>query len=180
MNQKDSRQAGMTTNGAQFTMHRYTIILLIALILNVAMLHPAAAADTSIVSVSATVVSKNNCKFNSATAALAFGNLDPANPVNKTVNTSVTFRCMGSSPMATFFIGDDDGLNESGPNANRMKHSTIGTEYIPYMFTLNPTSGTVPKNTVQTLTISGTVNGTDYQNAATGTYSDTVVITLAP
>ena len=138
------------------------------------------AADTEIVTVSATVLSKNNCKFNSATAALNFGNLDPANPINKTVDTSITFRCMGSSPMATFFISDDDGLNETGPNANRMRHTTIGTEYIPYAFTLNPTSDTVPKNTVQTLTISGTVNGTDYQDAAAETYSDTVVITLAP
>ena len=170
----------MTTNGAQFTMHRYIIILLIALILNVAMLHPADAADTSIVSVSATVVSKNNCKFNSATAAIPFGTLDPTNPVDKTVNTPITFRCAGSSPMATFFISDDDGLYETGPNANRMRHATLATEYIPYVFTLNPISGTVPKNSTQTLTISGTLKGVAYQNAAAGNYSDTVVITLAP
>jgi spore coat protein U-like protein len=82
--------------------------------------------------------------------------------------------------MATFFISDDDGLYETGPNANRMRHTTLGTEYIPYTFTLNPTSGTVPKNSTQTLTITGTVNGVTYQDAATGNYSDTVVITLAP
>jgi spore coat protein U-like protein len=146
----------------------------------VAFSHPADATDTSTVTVSATVVSKNQCKFNSATAALAFGNLDAANPTNKTVNTSITFRCMGSSPMATFFMSDDDGLYETGPNANRMRHTTIGTEYIPYLFSLSPPSGTVPKNTVQALTITGTVNGVDYENAATGTYSDTVVITLNP
>jgi spore coat protein U-like protein len=133
-------------------MNRYIIILLIALILNAALSYPVNAADTSTVTVNATVVSKNNCKFNSATVALAFGTLDPANPDDKTVNTTINFRCAGSSPMATFFMSDDDGLNETGPNANRMKHSTIGTEYIPYAFTLNPTSGTVPKNTVQTLT----------------------------
>lgn len=82
--------------------------------------------------------------------------------------------------MATFFISDDDGLHKTGPNANRMRHTTLVTEYIPYTFSLNPTSGTVPKNEVQTLTISGTVNGINYQDAVTGNYSDTVVITLEP
>ena len=138
------------------------------------------AASTSSIAVTATVLSKNQCKFSTATAALSFGNLDPANPINKTVNTSITFRCMGSSPIATFLINDDDGLYETGPNANRMRHSTLGAEYIPYSFALNPRTGNVPKNTLQTLTISGTVSGLDYQDAATGNYSDTVVITLTP
>jgi hypothetical protein len=161
-------------------MSKKILISFIGLFLFVALLQIVDAADTGIVTVSATVVSKNNCKFNSATAALAFGNLDPANPVDKTVSTSVTFRCMGSSSMATFFISDDDGLYETGPNANRMRHATLVTEYIPYVFTLNPISGTVPKNSTQTLIISGTVNGVAYQNAATGNYSDRVIISLAP
>ena len=156
------------------------LISFIGLFLFVAFLQIVDAADTSSVTVNATVLSKSNCKFNSATAAIPFGTLDPTNPVDKPVNTSITFRCAGSAPNATFFISDNDGLYETGPNANRMRHTTINTEYIPYAFTLNPTSGTVPKNTVQTLTISGTVNGIDYQNAATGNYSDTVVITLEP
>jgi len=75
---------------------------------------------------------------------------------------------------------DDDGLNESGLNANRMRHTTILTEYLPYSFTLSPTSGTVPKNTDQTLTISGTVLGVNYQDASVGAYSDTVIISIAP
>jgi hypothetical protein len=162
------------------TMKKYIGAFLIILILNAALLQAVHATDMSTVTVSATVVSKSNCKFRSATAALNFGSLDPSNPVNKSVNTSINFRCAGSAPIATFFISDDDGLYETGPNANRMRHTTINTEYIPYTFTLNPISGTVPKNSDQTLTISGTVNGTDYQNAATGTHSDTVVITLAP
>jgi hypothetical protein len=161
-------------------MKQYLGAFLIILILNVALLQVVYAANTSIVTVSATVVSKSNCKFRSATAALNFGSLDPSNPINKSVNTSIIFRCAGSAQNATFFISDDDGLYETGPNANRMRHTTIGTEYIPYTFTLNPTSGTVPKNSDQALTISGTVNGIDYQNAATGNYSDSVVITLVP
>jgi spore coat protein U-like protein len=157
------------------------IFILIAMIMVISFLHGSLwAASTNSVAVTATVLSKNQCKFSTATAALNFGNLDPANPVDKTVSTSVNFRCMGSSPTATFFINDDDGLYESDANTNRMRHTSVGTEYIPYSFTLDPTSGTIPKNTPQTLTISGTVNGTDYQDAATGTYADTVVITVEP
>jgi hypothetical protein len=61
-----------------------------------------------------------------------------------------------------------------------MRHTTITTEYLPYSLTLNPTSGTVPKNTDQTLTITGKVKGVDYQDALAGSYSDTVVISIAP
>jgi len=138
------------------------------------------AADTHMVAVTATVLSKNECKFNSKTATLNFGNLYPANPIDKTTSTSITFRCGGSAPNATFSITDDDGLYETGPDANRMRHTTVTTEYLLYSLTLNPTSGTVPKNTDQTLTITGTVKGVDYQDALAGSYSDTVVISIAP
>jgi hypothetical protein len=138
------------------------------------------AADTHMVAVTATVLSKSQCKFNSKTSNLNFGNLDPANPIDKTTSTSITFRCGGSAPNATFSITDDDGLYETGPNANRMRHTTITTEYLSYSLTLNPTSGTLPKNTDQTLTIAGTVKGVDYQDALSGSYSDTVVISIAP
>jgi spore coat protein U-like protein len=161
-------------------MSKKILISFIGLFLFVALLQIVDAADTDVVIVNATVVSKSNCKFNSATAAIPFGTLDPTNPVDKTVNTFITFRCAGSSSMATFFISDDDGLYETGPNANRMRHATFVTEYIPYVFTLNPISGTVPKNSTQTLSISGTVNGVAYQDVAAGNYSDRVVITLAP
>jgi len=138
------------------------------------------ASDTQMVAVTATVLSKSQCKFNSKTSTLNFGNLDPANPIDKTTSTSITFRCGGSAPNATFSITDDDGLYETDPDANRMRHTTISTKYLAYSLTLNPTSGTVPKNTDQTLTITGTVRGVDYQDALAGIYSDTVVISIAP
>ena len=137
-------------------------------------------AASSTVSVAAVVLSKSNCKFNSNTATINLGSLDPANPIDRTVSTTVTFVCRGSAPSTTFSFTDDDGLYETAPNAKRMRHTTVTTEYLPYSLTLNPISGTIPKNTNQTLTISGTVTGTDYQNAYTGNYSDTVVISIEP
>ncbi len=140
------------------------------------------AADSSTISVTATVISRGYCWFATTTASLNFGNLNPANPVDVTANSSAFFRCFRFFGQVTFFIGDDDGLYETGPNANRMRHTAMPTEYLPYSFNLSPTSGTVPSRpfTNRTLTISGTVRGVDYQNVAMGNYSDTVVITIEP
>jgi hypothetical protein len=81
----------------------------------------------------------------------------------------------------TFFIGDDDGLYETGQNANRMRHTSVTTEYLPYNFTLNPQSGTIMGNWANhTLTITGTVRGVDYQDARSGNYSDRVVVSIEP
>lgn len=138
------------------------------------------AADTNALTVTATVLSKSVCMFNSASATLNFGALDPGNPVNVTQNTTVTFRCVGSAPIAAFAISSNDGLYQTGPGARRMRHATVLTEYLNYALSLSPTSGTVPKNTNRTLTITGTVTGANYQSAYAGNYADTVTLTLIP
>lgn len=138
---------------------------------------------TGTLTVTATVLSRNNCRFtgiNAAASTLNFGNLDPSNPVDITATTTIRFRCRGSSRIATFFISDNDGLYETGPGANRMRHTVVLTEYLPYSLNLNPITASVPRNTNQTLTITGTVRGVDYQNAYVGSYSDTVIITIVP
>jgi spore coat protein U-like protein len=143
------------------------------------------AGDSNSVSVTATVVSRGTCWFTTETSALNFGNLDPSNPVDVNASTSVIFRCWRGLIVwfpVTFFIADDDGLYETGTNANRMRHSTDTTEFLPYSFSLGPTSGTVTGNPTlnRTLSISGTVRGVDYQDAAMGNYSDTVVVSIEP
>lgn len=160
------------------------IIILILLIFTTADIgYPA---DSNSVSVTATVVSRGECWFTSETSALNFGNLDPSNPVDVNASTSVIFRCRRGFFIfwfpVTFFIGDDDGLYETGTNANRMQHSTVTTEFLPYSFSLNPTSGTVTGNPSinRTLNITGTVRGVDYQDATMGNYSDTVVVSIEP
>lgn len=122
------------------------------------------------------------CTFPVTTAALGFGNLNPGNPVDVNVSTTITFKCAGGPPgtMWTYTITDDDGLYETGANANRMRNATVTTQYLPYTFTYTPVTGTIPRNTNQTLTISGTVKGIDYQNAYVGSYSDTIILTITP
>jgi hypothetical protein len=61
-----------------------------------------------------------------------------------------------------------------------MRNSIITTEYLAYHLDLNPITAAVPRKTWQTLTISGTVKGVDYQDARMGSYSDTVVVSIEP
>lgn len=129
---------------------------------------------------SAQVLSNNNCRLRGANNALSFGNLDPANPIDVTTNITVIFRCGGRDRIATFLITDDDGLYESGPNNNRMRHTSQLSEFLAYSLTLSPVTGSVPRRRRQTLTITGTVSGLDYQSAYMGDYSDTVLITINP
>lgn len=140
----------------------------------------AATAAANTVAVSASVLSKNQCKFNSASATLAFGAIDPSGSAAATQSTTISFKCVGSALSATFSISHDSGLYETAVNANRMRHATVTTEYLRYSLTLNPVTATVPRNTDQTITITGTVAAPDYQNAYVGSYADTVVLTLIP
>jgi len=141
------------------------------------------AADTANLSVTATIISPGNCRFAAGTT-LNFGNLDPANPVDVNASTTVTIRCTrpGFPQPVTYLISDDDGLYETGLNANRMRHTTILTQFLPYTMSIVPASATIPRNTNTTITINGTVLGASYQGStvAPGAYRDTVVISIIP
>ncbi len=154
------------------------IVVIIVMLSFLAMTNMNAAGNN--LSVTATVVSKSNCRFKTAASTLAFGTLDPGNPSDKTVTTSATFRCGGSASTAIFAITHDSGLHETGADAPRMRHATVATEYLPYTIGLSPSSGSVPKNTDHTLTISGTVKGVDFRGAYAGNFADTVVISIEP
>jgi len=145
------------------------------------------AAGSSTVNVSATILSNNSCRFTTNVANLNFGLLDPANPVDITVNASINFDCNGKDKQVTFIILDDDGLYDGGIiNGNKMKNTNaalLPAQYIPYAFSYNPTSKTLPKasfKTPQPLTITGTILGVNYENVYEGIYTDTVVLTINP
>ena len=129
---------------------------------------------------SAVVLSKNQCRFLSNNITLDFGNLDPTSGVPVNASTTVNFRCQGSAPIASYSISDDDGMYETGPNANRMRHTVNAAQYIPYTLNMNPTSGNIPKNVTQTLTINGSISGAAYSTAEIGSYTDLVVISILP
>ncbi len=120
------------------------------------------------------------CSFVSLPGTLNFGNLDPGvgNDVIRTM--TLTISCTGAGANPVFFaITDDNGLYETGVNANRMRNTTVPTEFLPYSMTYSG-SGSVKKNTNLDITITATVLGIVYQDAYVGSYSDMVTFTVSP
>lgn len=140
---------------------------------------PAAFGDTGALAVTATVLSKSKCQFDTKTASLAFGALDPAIAADVNAAATVGFVCHGSAPVAAFLFTDDNGQNPSGPGAPRMRHAAA-PEFLPYSLLLSPASGTIPKNAPGTLTVSGTVRWADFRGSMAGAYTDSVVVSILP
>jgi spore coat protein U-like protein len=140
----------------------------------------AGAAGGHALSVSASVLSKNVCRFQTAgPTALPFGAIDPASTSPVTVNLTLQYRCNGSDAVAAWTVASDDGLYESGAGQPRMRHGTVLTSFLPYTLTF-PASGTVARNTITNMSISATVTPAGFANATVGAYADTLVLTLTP
>lgn len=136
------------------------------------------AGGTANVNVSATILSNSNCRFQNLAPVVAFGNLDPANPVPANASATIDFRCMGAAGTAVFAISQDGGLNPLGPQ-NQMEHTTSPGNFIPYTLSLVHVAPPIPKNVWFTLTINASILGPDYQVPA-GDYQDDVVISIVP
>ncbi len=137
-------------------------------------------ADLTNVSVQATVLSNSNCRFRTATATINFGNIDQSVGGVITSSSIIQIRCGGAAPVATFVITDDDGLYETGPDQNRLRHSTDSTQYITYFFSASPTTGTIARNTNANITLSASIDSDDLSNAIAGTYTDTITLSITP
>lgn len=141
-------------------------------------------ASISSLAVTATVLSKSNCRFKSTPVPLDFKNLDPTNPAHPPVSatTTIDYQCGGSAALATFSISSNNGLYPSG-GKRRMRHPTDPV-YIPYDLTLIPQSTQAERSVKQTLTIQGDIAGADYQFATATTsgtsYVDTVILSIIP
>jgi spore coat protein U domain-containing protein, fimbrial subunit CupE1/2/3/6 len=139
-----------------------------------------AATSAAIVSVDATVITKNSCKFQTGPGNIAFS-LDPLNPVNVSAQDSsnILVRCSGSGDPATFSISDDGGLHDVVAGQKQLMATIVGVpHYIPYTMGYSPT--TIPHNTDVQLTVSVSVPGSSYVNAYAGAYTDTVTLTITP
>ena len=141
-----------------------------------------ALADTGQLAITAVVLSKGSCKFQTGAATLPFGAIDPTSSATKTASTTVQVRCNGggSASTITYSLVAGNGLNSPGAGVRRVKHTTVATEFMAYSLSLSPASGSIPKNSTQDITISGTILPADFQNARSGSYSDTVVLDLYP
>ena len=142
----------------------------------------AIAATTAVdMTVSAVILSSSNCRFVvPKSTTLAFGTIDPSSLANATTSGSLVVRCGGSAANATFAITHDSGLYETGAGLYRMRHSVTPTAYLAYDVSYSPQSATIPKNTNQTITITGTVTPAQFGNAIAGNFTDTVTVTVSP
>ncbi len=141
---------------------------------------PCLGAGAMTLSVGATILSTSNCKFtNRGPTALPFGVIDPSSTGNVTHNALVGFRCSGAAGTAVYSVTSNDGLHETAPGANRMQHTANASLFLRYSLN-TPISGSVPKNSDATLTVTGTVAAIDFQDAVAGDYADTVVLSIAP
>jgi spore coat protein U-like protein len=140
------------------------------------------AAGSHTVTIGATVLSVGNCRFDTAgPTALTFAPIDPSSLANATVSANIGYRCTGGGalPNLTWSISSNDGQYETGAGAPRMRHLVDPTRFLPYSLNV-PASATVPKNTNLNFTVVATIQVADFQNAIAGTYTDSVVLTIAP
>ena len=151
------------------------LILLVVAITIIAMSGVAMAADTNTLTVQATV--SGTCKFSSTTSTLNFGALDPSVGTNVNGSTTTQFWC--TKGITTDVITAGQGLNFAG-GKNGMK-DTSGPDLIPYTLTLTKDGSTNNGPTApRTLTIAGTVLGTDYTTKTASSYADTVTLNITP
>jgi len=134
-----------------------------------------AVGGTASLTVSATILSKSKCRFNTKNPTLDFGPLDPSNAVARTASVTVSIVCNGSTAIASYLMSDDAGLD-----SYKMTHETDPAQKIPYTLSFTPSSGSAPKGVAQDVSIDGTIQGGDYQTAPTGIYTDSVTLTLLP
>ena len=138
----------------------------------------AEAADSHAITVSATVLSKNNCRFSAASSSLAIA-IDPLSATPATASTTLSIRCTGSAATALWSLANGGGLHGSGPASLRMQHQAQASEYLPYGLSY-AASGSVAKNVWQDIVVTASVQPADFANAVAGSYSDSVTLTLLP
>jgi spore coat protein U-like protein len=141
---------------------------------------PAAAADTYSLSVTATV--QGVCKFTQAGGqTLTFtnnagGGIDPSLSGNATANATITYKCTsGTAPSG--FTGV--GANDTGGN-HVVKNGTNSMIYTVALTGGGAGDGFGAGSTNKTLSVAGTIAAAQYQGAPAGTYTDTLVVTVAP
>jgi len=139
-----------------------------------------AASATHDLAVSATVT--GNCRFNAAsgttlTLANSAGSIDPSLATDATGTANVLYRCTKGTA-ATVNAGN--GLHFSG-GSNRVMLDA--SNYMPYTLSLSGCNATGTGHGAGkdlTCAVSGAITAANHQNATSGVYTDTVVLSITP
>lgn len=134
----------------------------------------AIAGDAATVRVTASVLGV--CKV-AAVEDIAFGDLDPLQPINSQAQGSVRFMCTRG---VDYRLSIDQGQNyEAGGGRRRMRGA--GDHYLPYALAGDGFSGTgTGFRTPIELPLSATIRGEDYQDLPASRYQDVIRVVLEP
>ncbi|HEX9180870.1 MAG TPA: spore coat protein U domain-containing protein [Burkholderiales bacterium] len=145
---------------------------------------PAVAAGDATLTVQANVV--GTCKWDTASATLNLGPLDPSSTSNATgSNSDLKFWCTKG---ASYSITDNGGANKTttvattgcGTGVTKLVNGGA-TDCVPYSFTATPTSGTgAGPSSLVSVTVNATISNGDYVGRTAGDYSDVVTFTITP
>lgn len=138
----------------------------------------ASAAGSHSIGVTAVVLSASRCRFGGGRSRINLV-IDPSSSAPVVGTRSITFRCRGNAPVASYAISADNGLYGASPSTMRMRHATSPGNFLHYTLAY-PTSGITPRNRRTTINVTATVMPADFQNALMGSYSDTVTLTIVP
>lgn len=130
----------------------------------------AAAGDTQILAVSATV--PGICKFSAASTPLAFGTIDPTSTSDMTASANVVYRCTKNT--ASLGITGTAGAHTMTSGANTLAYTmSIAGD-------TSPGTGFGASGTDLTAAVTGTITAANFQTAAAGVYAEDVTLTITP
>jgi len=120
------------------------------------------------------LLGKGTCSIVSVTPATFTPALDPISAANRTADATITVNCKG--------LGNKTGtvaLQRQNTNPLNLHNTLTPTDTIGYSLNL-PGSTPVTNNTDVPITVTATILGSAYQNAAAGIYTDSVGIEVLP
>jgi hypothetical protein len=98
-----------------------------------------------------------------------FGTINPTLTTTATFSITVNYKCTAGAS-ASFTI---TGANDTGPGAYRLRHVTQSSQYMAYSIAQVNEPGTK-------ITLNGQLVAANYQNAWTGSYTDTLSVLVLP
>ena len=151
-------------------MAKYNLRFLAALGLALTLSMPSLASSGG--SMRVRIIVESACKFTNAnTINMDFGDL---NQGNQSITAMTQINCINGT---AFKLQLNDGLYAVG-SQRRMKHATQ-VAWLPYGLSVNPSAGTGNGQNIN-VTLTATVQESDYQNQIVGRYNDVVILTITP
>lgn len=128
------------------------------------------AADTGTVNVSATVL--GTCLFNTDTASMAFGVLDPATPLAANATATLVYTCSTGTPYT---------IASASANGGTLNSTTLATpESITYSYAVVDAGTGTGTGLPTNLAFNGTIAAGAYSTNTADVYTDVINVTITP